>query len=196
MRDLDFVDPVHFTKKLAVAGNCALLMIQGESATARSRTYFDLIATAIEDPFYSQLRTEQQTGYIVSSSPKEIRDRLFMTFAVQSGSHCPRDLLARFELFIEGFVREAQLETFRERFEGLKKAQLERRSAPFKNLNEEAGYLEYVAENRNFDFEWKPKVSPNFVVIVFSVVFFFFLISKTQEPPLPLAPCCHRVCYI
>lgn len=182
VRDLDFSAPLFIDKKIEVAGNGVVLLVQIGDSTPRSRAYSDLISTAIDEPFYSQvflflscygrivdsnnnnnkktqLRTEQQTGYIVSSSDSEIEKNLFIHFAVQSSTHDPRDLLARFELFLEGFVRQARLDTFREKFEAIKAGRLEKIKSPFKNMGEEAAHLEYVSFERDFDFGWRKKVS-------------------------------------
>jgi len=84
----------------------------------------------------------------------ELRKKTFLLFFVQSSSHDPRDLLSRFELFIETYLREKN----QSRFEVIKKSQLEKLRAPFKNLSEEAGYLLHTSLDRDFDFDWKEKV--------------------------------------
>ena len=80
---------------------------------------------AIKQPFFADLRTKQQTGYMVFSQPEELEQHLFNTFAVQSNTHEGRDLLARFEQFIESFLQEMTLsEVTAERYDNIKQALL------------------------------------------------------------------------
>ena len=54
------------------------------------------------DPFYSELRTKQQLGYIVSGgAAASIRQRYF-TFMIQSSGYAPDELRRRAEAFIAG----------------------------------------------------------------------------------------------
>lgn len=59
-----------------------------------------VVANFFGDPFYSELRTKQQLGYIVgSSSAASLRQRYF-TFVVQSSGYAPNELQQRAEAFI------------------------------------------------------------------------------------------------
>jgi len=145
--------------KVGVSGNAVILAVQAAvNPTFHQIAIADLLAVAVEEPFYSQLRTEQQTGYIVHNGVSRLRDHVFLTFSVQSSTHDPRDLLARFELFLEGFLREAMAPSFKERFEVLKKGDLETKKNPFLNLQAEADHYDYAAFERNLDFSRKAKV--------------------------------------
>jgi len=59
-----------------------------------------VLANFFGDPFYSELRTKQQLGYIVgSSAPASLRHRYF-TFVIQSSGYAPDELRRRAETFI------------------------------------------------------------------------------------------------
>jgi insulysin len=59
-----------------------------------------VLANFFEQPFYSELRTKQQLGYIVSSgAPVSVRQR-FLTFIIQSSTHSPDELRKRAESVI------------------------------------------------------------------------------------------------
>ena len=69
----------------------------------RTRAAATVIAAYISSPFYSELRTRQQLGYIVGSSPNaSLRERYF-TFTVQSSTHAPDDLRRRVETLLATF---------------------------------------------------------------------------------------------
>ena len=52
------------------------------------------------DPFYSELRTKQQLGYIVGSSASGSLRHRYFTFVVQSSGYAPEELKRRAEAFI------------------------------------------------------------------------------------------------
>lgn len=59
-----------------------------------------VIANFFGDPFYSELRTKQQLGYIVGSNAgASVRQRYF-TFVIQSSGYAPDELRRRAEAFI------------------------------------------------------------------------------------------------
>ena len=66
------------------------------------------------------MRTKQQTAYIAKAWDDEKEKQLLQYFAVQSSTHTPTDLLARFELFLEDFGKNLPLEISLERFEKIR----------------------------------------------------------------------------
>ena len=87
-------------------GNACMLGIYSGRKTDATRVGMELLSKLIKEPFYSDLRTKQQTGYIVDSGMYELRKRLFLYASVQSNAYDARDLLARIELFMENFLRD------------------------------------------------------------------------------------------
>jgi insulysin len=108
------------------------LVDSGEIAGVNSAFYTDYVlpddspetraaaiiaANFLSEPFYTELRTRQQLGYIVGSSASaSIRQRYF-TFVVQSSAYAPDELRKRAETFIAtlpaqlGKVSDAQWKT-------------------------------------------------------------------------------------
>jgi insulysin len=85
-----------------IAGaNSALLMdylLKDDSAATRAAA--SVLGAYFNQPFYTELRTRQQLGYIVGSSASgSLRDRYF-TFIVQSSDYGPAELRRRAEAFI------------------------------------------------------------------------------------------------
>ena len=60
---------------------------------------------AIRDPFYQEFHAKQEAVHVVIVEAREIDDKLYSVFIVQSSTHDGRDLLARFELFFEQFLK-------------------------------------------------------------------------------------------
>lgn len=107
----------------------------------------------IRDAFFSTLRTKQQTGYLVQSIGQEIQKELFDLFAVQSNSHGVRELLDRFELFIEGYMQELTTKEIPpERFETFKETLISQLNQPPKNMGEMGDLLFEMAFEKEGDF--------------------------------------------
>jgi insulysin len=149
--------PFYIENKFKIQGNAALLAIEFIGFNFQRRAAQQILMQAMSEPFFAQLRTKQQTGYIVVSSGEEIEKELFNIFAVQSNTHEPRDLLARFELFIEGYLQELERELTEERFNNIKAALIETMSHPAKNIQEMGELLNRLAFKYTGDFEWMDK---------------------------------------
>lgn len=83
------------------ADSVALLFLQGHEDTLEERARFALLQKVTEAPFYSDLRTERQLGYVVGSSISPMHRVPGLVFYVQSPT---RDSAALREE-IEGFFR-------------------------------------------------------------------------------------------
>lgn len=138
-------------------GNAALLAVEYSDFSFKARASQQILMQAITEPFFSTLRTKQQTGYIVYTDEREVEKQLFNLFAVQSNTHSVRDLLARFELFIEGYLQELKHEITPERFKSLKASCLEPLEKPQKNLVDLSELLQKLAFEYQGDFDWISK---------------------------------------
>ena len=144
--------------KIEVQGNAAVLAVESAPVySQKNRAVQQILMQAMNEPFFAELRTRQQTGYIVYNNGEEIERRLFDFFAVQSNTHDPRDLLARFELFIEGYLQEFKTELPAERFDKIRTAIVTNLKTPAKNLKEMAELLNRFAFKYDADFSWLDK---------------------------------------
>jgi insulysin len=73
-------------------------VIPGNTAETRAATL--ILANFISEPFYSELRTRQQLGYIVQGAAGEDENTFFSYFIIQSGEHAADDLQQKAEAFI------------------------------------------------------------------------------------------------
>lgn len=136
-------------------GNAVLLAIENQNFSFKERAAQQILMQAIKEPFFNQLRTKQQTGYLVHSFSEEVERKLFNMFAVQSNTHDVRDLLSRFEQFIEGYVQEIGKTTLSEdQFESIKNALFKQYSESAKNIVAMGDLLSTLAFDYDGDFDW------------------------------------------
>lgn len=144
--------PFFIESKSEAQGNAALLAIEGAEYSIQNRNFQQILGQAIQEAFFSELRTKQQTGYSVFSNSEDLERHLFSFFGVQSNSHDPQELLYRFEQFIEVYVRNINEEIPLARFNLLKEWLHLKLTEPPKNLSEMGEKLYLLGFNyRNFD---------------------------------------------
>lgn len=149
--------PFYVENKLGVEGNAAILAIENPPFSFKNRAAQQILMQAVTEPFFADLRTRQQTGYLVFSQGEELEKHLFDLFAVQSNTHATRDLLARFELFIEGYLQELNTEVPEERFEKIKEALITSIKTSTRNMKSMANQLDKIAFKYDGDFDWIDK---------------------------------------
>lgn len=80
--------------------NAVTQYIQGESKDIATRARFALFNQILSTPFFHELRTRQQLGYIVFSSPMSLLDVPALTFTVQSPNSSPEKIVSAIDDFI------------------------------------------------------------------------------------------------
>tara|TARA_R110001583_G_scaffold5084_3_gene28055 strand:+ start:2632 stop:5439 length:2808 start_codon:yes stop_codon:yes gene_type:complete len=83
-----------------------IVYLQAEQKSLPERARFGLLAKVIEAPFYTELRTEKQRGYVVFATPMPIQEHPALALVVQSPSASPDTLLSDIASF---FARGAAL---------------------------------------------------------------------------------------
>ena len=147
--------PYYLQARTKAQGNSVILAIQTPTFSFNERAAQQILMQAIKQPFFNALRTKQQTGYIVDSLGQEIERKLFNLFVVQSNTHDTRDLLYRFEAFIEGYLQElGKTELNEEQFETIRNAQIHNLEEPAKNIKEMGKLLNELAFKYDGDFHW------------------------------------------
>lgn len=150
--------PYYLEASCEQRGNAVLLAIHNGAYSFKARAAQQLLEKSLEEPFYSTLRTQQQTAYIVVNTSQDIERQLYSVFAVQSATHNSRDLLARFELFLEGYLQEMDKNpALKDQFETLRAALVTWLTQPPENLHEMASRLRLLAFDYEADFDWIDK---------------------------------------
>jgi insulysin len=102
-------------------GNALLLVLGAEGYSAEQRNLQQILSLSTWEAFFTELRTKQQTGYMVASDAVDLYNHLFSYFSVQSSKYLPEELLWRFERFLESYVNDLEeQEVTLERFNSLK----------------------------------------------------------------------------
>lgn len=79
---------------------------QGDDTRPETRASFDLLARLLAGPFYHDLRTEKQLGYIVSAASMPLDETPGLALVVQSPSAGPARLQDHVERFLGDFQRQ------------------------------------------------------------------------------------------
>ena len=146
--------PYYIEKPIEAQGNSVILGIENTNFSFVNRAAQQILMQGMGEPFFAELRTRQQTGYIVYNSAEDVEEHMINFFAVQSNTHDPRDLLARFELFIERYIQEITTEISEIRFNKLREALIANLQQPAKNVKTMGELLFQIAFKLNGDFDW------------------------------------------
>jgi len=153
----DKLGPYMVVQNTERQGNSTVLMLHQGAFSMEKRAAQEILSNALKDDFFNTLRTKQQTGYIASSWDTEIERQLLQFFAVQSNTHQPAELLARFELFIEEFSSHINKKIPEERFETLKASLIKELEMPPETIPGKASELYNLAFEYDGDFDWIQK---------------------------------------
>jgi insulysin len=112
-----------------------------------------ILSKLLKEPFYTELRTNQQTGYMVSSGYQIMDNNLFLSAAIQSNTFDARDLLARIELFSQNFLRVInESEDVQPRFESIRTSLIDRLKEPHDSLYSKMQFYNNLAFNEDCDY--------------------------------------------
>ena len=150
----DSKGPFSYKIKSRRDGTACILVVEEGEFSFMHRAAQEILAQIIEPDFYKELRTKQQTGYIVWSWAQEELNQLIQGFAVQSARFSPESLLYRFDLFLEDFARNLSKRVSKDDFESVKQAVLNKLKRPPLNLFTMSSLLDSLAFEREGNFNW------------------------------------------
>merc|ERR1719316_2158219 len=108
--------------------------------------------------FYNELRSKQQTGYLVEAdSTVYVSHHDMLLFLVQSSKYKPGDLIGRYEKFIESTLADltsghSKLLT-KKKFDMIKKSRMAKFKTPNQNIGSVTSLLRTLLENYDGDWE-------------------------------------------
>ncbi|MCY3975167.1 MAG: insulinase family protein, partial [Simkaniaceae bacterium] len=126
--------PYRIHKPLDIPGHTALLALYEGPFSFEQEAIGRILATKFSEDFFNTLRTRQQTGYAVYSEYLDDGNLLLHLFGTQSTTHEPAELISRFELFLEGYVKEFARKIDEEQFDLIRRGLITRLRAPHDNL--------------------------------------------------------------
>lgn len=144
--------PFMITDYTSMQGHAAILVIEEGAFSFEKSAAQDILGKALKTGFFETLRTKQQTAYMAHAWATEIEHELLQYFAVQSSTHQPQELIARFELFIEDFLKNFDENLPKERFEKMREMSIVTLSTPPTNLEVMTSRLHRLAFTYQGDF--------------------------------------------
>lgn len=151
----DTPSPVYVDIKSKAHSNAVILAIQDFPFSFSAFAVQQVLTQALKAPFFDALRTQQQTGYSVLNWQQEIERHLFSFFTIVTASHSGRDVLARFELFLEAFLQELSSAVPQGDFNSLRDALVVELEKSPEDLEEMGKLLSQLAFDRDGDFKWR-----------------------------------------
>lgn len=116
----------------------------------------DMLQQVLEKPFYSQLRTLEQLGYLVWSGYQVVNKVEGLYFVIQSNSKDPVYLESRIVHFLAGFKKTLANLSEKE-FDQFRRALITKRLEKPKNLQEETQQFWAIISSKSFDFNHRQK---------------------------------------
>ena len=151
---LDTGEIVLLSKKVDDNNNALLYGLQIGEMDFTNHAKASLVASIVETDFYTQLRTNQQLGYIVWSYNNRIEDRLFFRLVIQSATYDPFELKARVETWMSRTKKIFDKLTDDE-FERHRKGLIVSLEKKGDSVAEVTGNLYYYATQEKGNFEFK-----------------------------------------
>lgn len=95
---VEVLDPgeiIRFTREVLDNNNSMAYAIQIGERSVELQASTSVVASIVENNFYTQMRTNQQLGYIVWSFNQLVEKRMFFRFVIQSSTHGPFEMTKR-----------------------------------------------------------------------------------------------------
>ena len=142
---LQFGEPetIQYTSDLLVNNSCFFRKYYIGEDSPETRAAANIISKSIQQPFYTEMRTNQQLGYIVWSYARSLDESYYLNFLIQSGVYPADELDKRANDFISTaptVLREMDQETYQQLIDSAieeiekKPMSISERAARFKRL--------------------------------------------------------------
>lgn len=139
-------------------GTALQLLLQSGPFSFETLASAKVFENIIKQPFFTTLRTQQQVAYIAHSNTKLVENQLLHFFSVHSSTHHGDELLARFELFLEGYVKDFSASISEENFTQVTEMLMQKLRVPPVNLFDFTRKLHALAFTYNGDFAFYDKL--------------------------------------
>lgn len=128
------------------------LLLQGNNKSYEDRAFFSLIAQMLSSPYYNDIRTEKQLGYIVFATPFSMFEVPGIAFIVQSPVASFQDLNNKTMQFLNRFITEDLKEMNNETFNKHKQALINLINEKDKKLADRSGRYWREIDEENYEF--------------------------------------------
>lgn len=172
---------------ISMKGNVCSLIIDLGPFSHEKKAAQSILSKALAEAFFNELRTKQQTAYIAKAWGSEVHKELLQFFSVQSATHLPSDLLSRFELFLESYLKNFSKNIPQERFTSIKKNLINKLDNFGKSLQEKALFYDDIAFSHDADFNWIAKQKKAYENLTYEEFVDFSLSVLSKQNPKRLA---------
>ena len=142
---------IQYINQLRVNNSCFYREYVIGNETPELRATTKIIGTALQQPFFTEMRTNQQLGYIVGSYPNNKDNVLYLSFLIQSGVYPADEVNKRAEKFIAmapDIFKDMDDETFKQ----LIKSEIEKLEKSPMSIAERAGKLKTLIFEHDADY--------------------------------------------
>jgi len=140
-------------------GNVALLCLQEDvDFSFQKKAASSILNVALSKDFFTALRTKQQTAYLAKVLSPEDEMQPCTLFIVQSSSHQPDELIARFELFLEDYVKQFDMTVPEDRFAAIRDSLITKLGTPPADLSQMVGDLNIRAFYKKGNFQYQEQM--------------------------------------
>ncbi len=150
-------ETVRFSKQVQDNNNALYYTLQVGERDMKRQAKLSLVASIVESDFYTQMRTNQQLGYIVWSFDNRLEERLFFKMIIQSSNYSPFELQKR----VEEWMKKADglLDNLSDdEFERHRKSMIVSLQKKGDSISAVANDLYYFATEEDGDFLFKEKL--------------------------------------
>ena len=150
-------EQIQFSQEVQDNNNSLSYTIQVGEKDLTLMAKASIIASIVENDFYTQMRTNQQLGYIVWSFQQRIEERIFFRFLIQSSTHGPFEMSKRVRAWLKTTDRMfANLSD--EEFEKHREAKIIALEKEGDSIGAVVGDLYTLATDEEGDFQFKKKL--------------------------------------
>ena len=145
-------ETIQYVDKLLVNNSCLFRVYEIGESSPEVRAKTALISKAIEQPFFTEMRTNQQLGYVVGSYPRPYDETHYLNFLIQSGDYPADELNKRADSFISslpGLIRQLEDKAFNQ----LVESSIEQLEKKPMSISERAAKYRTLIFEHDSDFE-------------------------------------------
>jgi insulysin len=145
-------EEIQYIGKLTVNNSCFYREYVLGDDTPEMRAKSLVISQALQQPFFTEMRTNQQLGYIVWSYTRSRDETLYLSFVIQSGAFTADDVNQRADDFIAS-TPELLTAMDKETFQQLKESAIEQLEKKPMSISERARKFERFIFEHDADFQ-------------------------------------------
>ncbi len=149
--EMNSSESIQYVNQLRVNNSCFYREYVIGNETPELRAITKVIGTALQQPFFTEMRTNQQLGYIVGSYPNNKDNTFYLSFLIQSGVYPADEVNKRAEKFI-ATTPDIFKEMDEKTFEQLIKSEIEKLEKSPMSIAERAGKLKTLIFEHDADY--------------------------------------------